>query len=141
MARAGLYGAVLSLLLALPAVAATVEVVVTGVRNDHGDVRVAICSRPRFLQPDCEHVGQAPARRGEVVVRIDNVPPGTWAAQAFHDEDRDGKIGTNLLGLPTEGLGFSNDARFRFGPPSFDDAAFRLSPAGGRVRVPLRYSF
>jgi uncharacterized protein (DUF2141 family) len=116
-------------------------VVVTGVRNAQGQVRVAICSRDRFLQPECQHVDQAPARTGEVTVRIQNVPPGTWAAQAFHDEDGDGKIGTNLLGLPTEGLGFSNDARFRFGPPSFDDAAFQLGRTDGRIRFKLRYNF
>lgn len=126
---------------AVPSAAATVDVVVTGVRNSQGDVRVAICSRQRFLKPQCEHFGQAPAHAGEVTVRITDVPPGTWAAQAFHDEDRDGKLGTNLLGLPTEGLGFSNDARFRFGPPSFEDAAFQLNASGGQIRLPLRYNF
>ncbi len=125
----------------MPAAAATVEVVVTGVRNDVGDVRVAICSEPRFLGAGCEHVGTAPAHAGSVTVRISGVPAGVWAAQAFHDEDRDGKLGTNLFGLPTEGLGFSNDARFRFGPPRFSDAAFRLDEPGGQVRVPLRYDF
>ena len=129
------------MLLSGPAAAATLDVVVSGIRNADGEIRVAICSRPQFLQPSCEHVGQAPAQPGSVVVHIENVPPGVWAAQAFHDEDGDGKIGTSLLGLPTEGLGFSNDARFRFGPPSFDDAAFRLDGNGGRVRVPLRYNF
>ncbi len=112
---------------------------VTGVRNDVGTVRVAVCTKANFLKPACEHVGSAPAKAGEVVVRLEGVPPGTWAAQAFHDEDGDGKIGTNLLGIPTEGLGFSNDAQFRFGPPSFSDAAFVLGPGGGRIRFSLRY--
>ncbi len=114
-------------------------VTVAGVRNDTGQVRIAVCSKANFLKPTCEHVATAPAKAGEVVVRLEGVPPGTWAAQAFHDEDGDGKIGTNLLGIPTEGLGFSNDAPFRFGPPSFGDAAFLLVPGGGRIRFSLRY--
>lgn len=129
------------MMLAGPAQAATLDVVVAGVRNAQGAVRVAICSEAQFLQPVCPHVGAVPARPGEVTVRIDNVPPGVWAAQAFHDEDGDGKIGTNLLGIPTEGLGFSNDARLLFGPPRFGDAAFQLAPAGGRIRFSLRYQF
>lgn len=141
MARAGLYGAILSLLAVLPVFAATVEVTVIGIRNAHGDVRVALCSKQRFLGTTCEHVGHMPAQPGTVTVRITGVPPGIWAAQAFHDEDRDGKIGRNLLGLPTEGLGFSNDARFRFGPPTFTDAAFQLTEPGGRITVPLHYNF
>ena len=124
-----------------PAAAATLDIVVGNIRNGTGDIRVAVCSRAQFLNESCEYVAVAPAQPGEVRVHLENVAPGTWAVQAFHDEDGDGRIGTNLLGLPTEGLGFSNDARFRFGPPPFDDAAFRLNPAGGRVRVPLRYSF
>jgi uncharacterized protein (DUF2141 family) len=28
----------------------------------------------------------------------------------------------NIVGFPTEPIGFSNNARIRFGPPSFDDA-------------------
>ncbi len=120
--------------------AATLDVVVAGVRNAKGEVWVAVCSEARFLQETCEHMAQVPAREGEVTVRLENVPPGVWSVQAFHDEDMDGKIDT-LLGVPTEGLGFSNDVRFRFGPPKFGEAAFQLSPAGGRIRFSLRYQF
>lgn len=125
-------------LMAAPATAATLQVAVDNVRNAEGEVRVAVCSEARFLGPSCEHVGHAPARPGRVVVRVE-VPPGTWAVQAYHDENGNGKLDRNLLGLPTEGLGFSNDARFRFGPPRWAEAAFRLGPDGGQVVVPLRY--
>jgi uncharacterized protein (DUF2141 family) len=129
----------MTLAVAAPARADPLIVTVAGVRSDVGSVRVAVCSKANFLKPTCEHVGSAPAKAGEVVVRLEAVPPGTWAAQAFHDEDDDGKVGTNLIGIPTEGLGFSNDVRFHFGPPSFNDAAFALGPGGGRIRFTLRY--
>lgn len=113
---------------------------VTGVRNARGEVLVAVCPEPQFLQETCEHMGRAPASVGDVTVRIADVPPGVWAAQAFHDENGDGKIDTTL-GIPTEGLGFSNDVRFLFGPPKFGAAAFQLGPAGGLIRFSLRYQF
>ena len=122
-----------------PALGATVEVVVGGVRSDKGDVRVAVCSEAEFLQPHCTHVGHVPARAGEVTVRIEGVPPGVYAAQAFQDENGNGVIDRNFFGIPTEGLGFSNDVRFNFGPPRFAAAAFRLGPEGGRIRFSLRY--
>ena len=126
------------MLIAGAAQSATLEVVVGGIRNDRGDIRVAVCSEATFLKPTCEHVGHVAAQSGEVTVRIE-VPPGTWAAQAFHDENRNGIIDRNFFGIPTEGLGFSNDARFNFGPPSFAAAAFQLGPAGGRIHFSLRY--
>ena len=121
--------------------AATLDVVVDNVRDAQGTVRVAVCSQAQFLGEHCEHVGRAPAQPGSVTVRVEGVPPGTWAVQAFHDDNGDGKLTRNFLGLPTKGLGFSNDARFHFGPPRWNDAAFRLGPDGGVVHVPLRYTF
>lgn len=140
MARAGVSGAVAALLLGAAPAPVTLVVTVEGVRNATGDVRVAVCSRDRFLSETCEYMGQAKAHPGSVSVRI-ALPPGTYAAQAFHDEDGDGKIGRNAIGLPTEGLGFSNDAVMRFGPPRFDEAAFQLGPDGGQIHFHLRYAF
>lgn len=119
--------------------AATLEVLVGNVRNDRGHVRVAVCPQALFLSDKCTLVGSAKARAGEVLVTVPNVPPGTYAAQSFHDENSNDDLDRTMLGLPKEGIGISNDARFRFGPPSFGDAAFQLTPAGGRIRFTLRY--
>lgn len=115
------------------------DVTVTGVRNAAGHIRVAVCTRRDFLQPHCARDASAPARAGSVTLRVPDVPPGVYAVQAWQDENDNGKIDTNLLGIPREGLGFSRDAPFRFGPPSFDDAAFRLTPEGGAISLRLRY--
>ncbi len=117
----------------------TVDVTVMGVRSAKGHVLVAVCDRDHFLQETCPYHGSTQAATGSVTVRVTGVPPGVYAAQAFQDENENGKIDRNLFGLPTEGIGFSNDAPMRFGPPSFDAAAFRLSPAGGAITVTLRY--
>lgn len=125
--------------LASEAGAATLELLVGNVRNDRGHVRVAVCPQPLFLTDKCSFGGKAKARPGEVLVTIPDVPPGTYAAQSFHDENDNEDLDRTLLGLPKEGIGFSNDAPFRFGPPSFGDAAFQLPPSGGRIRFNLRY--
>lgn len=118
--------------------AAKLEVVVDNIRSGKGHVRVAVCSPDTFLKDACQWRGHGKAMAGKITVTLE-VPPGTWAAQAFQDEDDIGKISRNFLGLPTVGIGFSNDAPFRFGPPSFADAAFRLGPGGARIRLNLRY--
>lgn len=137
--RRALLAACLAAWPALAAADSTVEVVVNGVRNGRGHVLVAICPQAEFLQPHCRFQGSAPAHPGAVTVRIEGVPPGTYAAQCFHDETDAGRIHRSLLGIPEEGMGFSNDARFHFGPPSFEDAAFAVGPAGARIAITLRY--
>jgi uncharacterized protein (DUF2141 family) len=114
------------------------EVVVEGVRTSRGHVLVALCTRSEFLKPHCAYTGRALAQAGTTIVSISDAPPGVYAVQAFHDEDDNGAITRNILGLPREGLGFSRNPPFRFGPPRFDDAAIELGPQGGRVTVSLR---
>jgi uncharacterized protein (DUF2141 family) len=128
-----------TLLAAAPAHAATVLVTVNNVRNDHGHVLVALCTKANFLHPHCPWRGRAVAQPGTVVVRIDNVPPGLYAAQAFHDENDNGKLERTMLGLPKEAMGFSNDAPMRMSPPSFDAASFSVTAKGAAITFKLRY--
>jgi len=110
------------LLFSLPATAATIDVHVTNTAGGKGNVNVAVCDRERFLR-QCAYTGSHPARDGETVVTIKGVPAGTWAVLAYQDENANGELDRNLIGIPSENYGFSRDARGRFGPPSFDDAA------------------
>jgi uncharacterized protein (DUF2141 family) len=44
----------------------------------------------------------------------------------YHDENGNGQLDKNMMGIPRERVGFSRDARGRMGPPSFADAAIDL---------------
>ena len=116
-----------------------VQVEVSGVRNDHGQILVALCTKADFLRPHCAWRGHAAASPGTVTVTITSVPEGTYAAQAFHDENGNGRLDRSILGLPKEAMGFSNDAPLHMGPPRFDAAAFDVSGAVTRVAFSLRY--
>lgn len=119
--------------------AADVTVTITGVRDGLGVVRVAICPRAEFLRPHCPYVGHGPAVAGDVRVTIADVPPGVYAAQAYQDANNNNILDRNWLGLPKEGMGFSNNAPMRFGPPSFGDAAFTIGTGNAAISFRLRY--
>jgi uncharacterized protein (DUF2141 family) len=55
------------------------------------------------------------------------VVAGSYAVALFHDENGDGKLNTNLVGIPSEGVGTSNNKHRSFGPPKWDDATFPLT--------------
>jgi uncharacterized protein (DUF2141 family) len=118
---------------------AQVTVTVSGVRDAQGTVRVAICPEPDFLKRTCPYVANAPARAGSVVVTVKDVPPGVYAAQAYHDANDNGVLDRTLLGMPAEGMGFSNNARMMFGPPKFGDAAFTVGTADTAITFYLKY--
>ena len=117
---------------------APIEIAVTGVRNAAGRVHVDICPQALFLK-DCPWSGEAPARAGVTIVTIRNVPPGRYAAQGTHDENENGKVDRGLFGIPKEGVGFSNDAKIRMGPPRFGEAAFDHGPAPQHITFKFRY--
>jgi uncharacterized protein (DUF2141 family) len=123
----------------MPARAADVEVSVTGIRNDRGNILVAICDKANFPNGPCAYHAEAPARVGSVRIRVSGVPTGIWAAAVYHDEAGVRRLEYTLFGMPKQGIGFSRDARIRFGPPKFTDAAFRVGENGVTVTVPLRY--
>jgi uncharacterized protein (DUF2141 family) len=55
---------------------------------------------------------------------FEHVQSGTYALAVIYDENMNGKLDTNWLGIPIEGYGFSNDAKGLFGMPSYSAARF-----------------
>ena len=103
----------------------TVVVRVTGVKEPAGEIRVAFCNRS-FDEQGCPWGGVEKAVVPTVEVRFADIPTGRYAVAVYQDEDGSGQISTNLLGLPTEPYGFSNEVG-RMGPPSFKDAEFDVT--------------
>lgn len=118
----------------------TLTVRVSKFRNDKGAL---ICR----LFSSAEGFPSKPTYRAQVRARIpgstatcsfDKLAPGTYAVALFHDENDNGMLDTNFLGIPSEGVGVSNNRRPLVGPPSFADAKFRLSQ-NGALNVTLHY--
>lgn len=131
----------MSILLAAALAQATGSITfeIGNVRNARGNVLVAVCPRDKFLKEDCAYNGTTRARAGTVTVVVPNVPPGDYAAQAFHDENANENVDQNFIGIPKEGVGFSRDARINFGPPKWSSAHFIHQGAPSVMRVRLRY--
>ncbi|MDD2686277.1 MAG: DUF2141 domain-containing protein [Gallionella sp.] len=55
---------------------------------------------------------------------IPNVTSGEYAVAVFADVNGNGKLDSNFIGMPKEPVAVSRDAKGRFGPPKFADAAF-----------------
>ena len=120
-------GMVLCTLLLSLAEAADLTVTIVGLRSTEGVVRLSVYNRAETFLEDNGRI----ARHRENVaanpmqVTFDRTVPGTYAISVVHDENDDGKLNRNILGLPLEGYGFSNDAPVVLGPPSFEKGPCR----------------
>ncbi len=68
-------------------------------------------------------------------VSFRNVAAGSYAVSIEHDEDNDGKLKTNFIGMPKEGVGISNNPG---GIPSFGKAQVRVN-GNGVISITMRY--
>ena len=67
-----------------------------------------------------------PASSASVELTTSALTDGHYAVRVMHDANGNGELDSNMVGIPTEAWGFSNDASGSFGPPSWDDARFEL---------------
>lgn len=114
------------------------HVAVDNVRARTGRVHVDLCTQAQFLK-DCPTSADAPARIGQTTVTLTGLKPGRYAAQVFYDQNGNGKVDRALFGVPKEGVGFSNDAKIRLGPPKWEEAVFDYDGQEQTIHLKLRY--
>lgn len=119
-----------------------IRVEIVGFRNDKGQALCSLFSSaggfPKNTEKAVAHSKSIISNR-HAVCESPGVAPGTYAVSVFHDEDSNGKLDANFMGIPREGVGASNDAKGHFGPPKFDAAAFRF--AGGRLDLKITINY
>ena len=116
------------------AAAATLEVTLGGVEGAQGTLMVAVYDAAGYRTKAVRAVAQ-PA--SAPVFRFADLPEGEYAVAAFHDRNDNGKLDTNLMGVPTEPYGFSRRGAATMGPPAWADAKFELPAGGARIAVQL----
>lgn len=119
-----------------------VVVEVTGAVGSKGRIRIAVYrSTENFNNPDqADWKGDfAVQAKGSTQCSI-LLPNSTdrFAVAAYHDENDNGQLDRNGIGIPTEKYGFSNDARGKLGPPSFDDAVMSRPENDQPIELKIR---
>lgn len=121
-----------------------IEAVVSGVSNAQGMVGCALFSSAVGFPLESEKPGVRIIRvepsDGAARCVFDHVPPGTYAIAVVHDTNGNGRADTNFLGIPTEGVGVSNNAMPRMSAPIFDANKFTVTAGQTtRLAISLRY--
>jgi uncharacterized protein (DUF2141 family) len=117
----------------------TVTVAVSELRSTEGQLIVCVfATRDRF--PNCRQGDGVPRHLFPVTSRTMRVTvplprPGRYAITVIHDENGDGRLRQNFIGMPTEGVGVTGNPG---GIPRFAGSVVDLA-AGSVVGVRVRY--
>lgn len=137
--------AALTLALLTPAaMAADLTLRISGLKNAAGNVAIAVFGQPDgFPREDGKAVKairvpiDASSRSALAVIR--DLPAGAYAVAVYHDDNKSGRLETNIFGIPQKGYGFSQNPRPRMRAPTFDEALFSLPEAGMELDIALVY--
>ncbi|BBK30432.1 hypothetical protein STHU_10660 [Allostella humosa] len=118
------------------------HITVKGVRAAAGELTITIYpdDAARFLSPRGRIARiRVPAAKPVTTGCVAVPAPGNYAAAVYHDEDGDRKFGRSMVGLPTEGYGFSNDAPATLGLPTLEQARFAARVGDNKLTIHLKY--
>lgn len=104
----------------------TIAVEINNFESDRGVVLVGLYnSTTTFMEK--EYKGEIlKIKDKQVVLNFSDLPDGSYAILVVHDEDENGELSTNFIGIPKEKYGASNNAPSKFGPPKWKDAKFEV---------------
>jgi uncharacterized protein (DUF2141 family) len=118
----------------------TLKVLVDGFKNDNGNAMIALCdSAECYKNSDKPFKGtMASIKDGKAEWIISDLHYGTYTISIYHDENVNGKLDTNALGVPKERYGFSNNARRIFSAPKFEEATFEFNKSEMTINITVK---
>jgi uncharacterized protein (DUF2141 family) len=118
--------------------AGELAVEVEGFTSDRGRLRLVIDNSSETYLGTGFILVESPIIGGKSKYVFPNLPFGVYAIRLFHDENDNGRLDTNLLGVPVEAYGFSNDARAIFGAPDFQSAKFLFESQQRKMTIHVK---
>lgn len=112
-----------------------------GIKQGKGDILIAVFNGADGFPNETAKAVQllrAVPVNGKAELAVKKLPSGRYAVSLFQDTNGDGKLNTNIVGIPKEGYGVSNNAFNTFSAPAFKDASF-LFPQVNILTLQLKY--
>lgn len=117
----------------------TLKIEVNNITEKKGFIMVAVYnSSSTFMEEDEMFIGKEfkVTKTGTMLIEIE-LPYGDYALSFFQDLDNNNELNTNFIGIPKEPVAFSNNAKGRMGPPSFEKAKIKFKKNGQQISIDL----
>lgn len=110
---------------------------VQNIKKVKGRMKFAIYNDHEKFLKTAHNWGDSSIDTHSVMFEFDSLASGIYAVSIFQDENENGKLDSNFIGIPTEPYAFSNDAKGMFGPPSFEDCQFEIKDGVNEITINL----
>jgi uncharacterized protein (DUF2141 family) len=118
-----------------------ITVRVVGALADQGQIIGSLFDSPEtYMQDSVTELAAPVGPEGEVVLDFGVHAPGYFAVAVVYDVNSNGELDTGFMRIPKEKIGFSNNARHRFGPAKWKAARFELVDSDIELLIQLEHS-
>jgi uncharacterized protein (DUF2141 family) len=100
---------------------------VSGIKNNTGSLTAELYNtKDKFLKVSYKTIS-SPIKSNTASVTFTEIPKGEYTVLVYHDENKNGKLDKNFIGMPKEPVACSNNAKGFMGPPKYEDAKFTVT--------------
>lgn len=121
---------------------AVIKLKFENIRNDKGSILILLFSTADgFPDQYSKAIRQyrIPVLQARAGIVIDSLATGNYAISIVHDENNNIKLDKNLIGIPSEGIGFSNNPTVLFSSPNYEKCKFEVNKNQTDVEIKLKY--
>ncbi len=119
--------------------AATLTVKITGISKPVGKMAVKLVASQQAYDGTAKASAAqmlAVASTDAMTLTFPDLAAGTYAVLVMQDENGNGKLDSNILGIPKEGYGFSNNPNV-MRKPYFDETKFEVTTADKAIEIKI----
>ena len=111
----------------------SLEIKINNLQSNKGPLYIRILDE----NEDPVIVGTSSVINYSAKISFDSISPGKYAIQFFHDENENQKMDFNLIGIPKEKFGSSNNVKPLLGPPKFEKMLINLNENEKIIIIPV----
>ncbi|HEY1253735.1 MAG TPA: DUF2141 domain-containing protein [Terracidiphilus sp.] len=127
-----------------PQAKSTLTVHITGFRNANGRIKIALYRDGKGFPSDpssaiASQSFEIDSQTLSASAVFKDLPQGVYAASVLHDEKMTGKMEFDSQGIPQSGYGISNNPDTHYGPPTPEQAIFKVNQAETTIEIKMVY--
>ncbi|WP_084165811.1 DUF2141 domain-containing protein [Dyadobacter crusticola] len=118
------------------------EITITGIKTSKGQIVLKIFTDEKSFDQEKPvktlTFDKQKLKDNTLVVKCD-LAPGIQGISLVDDENKNGEIDKNFVGIPKEGFGFSNFFMEKMKKPTFQDFKTEIKKADNKISIKVKY--